>query len=162
MVETNKVCQSDWMYINTLIKNVYDIKGTKLSPVYMAGKGNYLNKEPQVNSLMEKYDGSSKVFICIDLDKVNSSPQDVELNDRIEKFCNDRGYILIWFKKHIEDVFLGRDVENSKKRKEADSFLSKNSIKGINLNSLEKQTRVSNRTSNILYELDKIDCIARK
>ena len=47
VVETNKKCQSDWMYIKDTIEHFYTFDGTqvKLSTVYMDGRGNYKKKE---------------------------------------------------------------------------------------------------------------------
>ena len=43
VVETNKKCQSDWMYIKDTIEHFYAFDRTqvKLSVVYMDGRGNY-------------------------------------------------------------------------------------------------------------------------
>ena len=47
VVETNKKCNSDWIYIKDTIEHFYDYERTevKLRPVYMDGKGKYKNKE---------------------------------------------------------------------------------------------------------------------
>ena len=50
VVETNKKCQSDWMYIKDTIEHFYTFDGTqvKLSTVYMDGRGNYKKKEKKL------------------------------------------------------------------------------------------------------------------
>lgn len=49
VVETNKKCQSDWMYMKDTIEHFYTFDGTqvKLSTVYMDGRGNYKKKEKE-------------------------------------------------------------------------------------------------------------------
>lgn len=47
VVETNKKCNSDWIYIKDTIEHFYTYERTmvKLSVVYMDGRGNYNNKK---------------------------------------------------------------------------------------------------------------------
>ena len=54
VVETNKKCKSDWIYIKDTIDRFYqyDQAQVKFSPVYMDGKGKYKNKEKEISSLM--------------------------------------------------------------------------------------------------------------
>ena len=49
VVETNKTCKSDWIYIKDTIDYFfeYDRTAIKLTPVYMDGKGKYKNKKFQ-------------------------------------------------------------------------------------------------------------------
>ena len=53
VVETNKKCNSDWIYIKATIEHFYEYERTqvKLSTVYMDGKGKYRNKEKEVKQL---------------------------------------------------------------------------------------------------------------
>ena len=46
VVETNKKCKSDWIYIKETIDYLYQYNQTKvkLSPVYMDGKGKFKKK----------------------------------------------------------------------------------------------------------------------
>ena len=52
VVETNKKCKSDWIYIKDTIDRFYqyDQAQVKFSPVYMDGKGKYKNKEKEIRS----------------------------------------------------------------------------------------------------------------
>ncbi|MFQ9153026.1 MAG: hypothetical protein ACLR6B_17705 [Blautia sp.] len=45
-VETNKKCNSDWIYIKDTVEHFYAYERTqlKLSVVYLDGKGNYSSK----------------------------------------------------------------------------------------------------------------------
>ena len=45
VVETNKECDSDWMYIYSAINYFYNVnQDIKLTPVYMNGKSNYCKR----------------------------------------------------------------------------------------------------------------------
>ena len=48
-VETNKKCNSDWIYIKDTVEHFYAYERTKLklSVVYLDGKGNYSSKKKQ-------------------------------------------------------------------------------------------------------------------
>ena len=61
-VETNKNCNSDWIYIKDTIEQFYEYDRTqlKLSVVYMNGKGNYKNKEKDIRSLSKQYQSAGK------------------------------------------------------------------------------------------------------
>ena len=82
VVEANKKCKSDWIYVKDTIDYFYqyDRAHVKLSPVYMGGKGNY-NKstvEKQIEQLMSQYAGSSKssfsrVIYCFDCDDCDTT-----------------------------------------------------------------------------------------
>ena len=53
VVETNKTCKSDWIYIKDTIDYFfeYDRTAIKLTPVYMYVKGKYKNKEKEIYDL---------------------------------------------------------------------------------------------------------------
>ena len=78
VVETNKKCNSDWIYIKDTIEHFYQYERTqvKLSVVYMDGKGKYKQKEKQVNW-----------FICYKLLKP-STTTDIKV-ERKEKYIVD-------------------------------------------------------------------------
>ena len=71
-VETNKKCNSDYIYIKTSIEQFYSINqgNIKLSPVYFDGKGNYSSKKAinDINKLSKQYSASSEdnksVVLC--------------------------------------------------------------------------------------------------
>lgn len=54
VVETNKKCQSDWIYIKDTIEQFYSYNRTqvKLNKVYMDGKGNYKKKQKEIQKLV--------------------------------------------------------------------------------------------------------------
>ena len=74
VVETNRGCKSDWIYIKETINHFYNYdNNVKLSEVYMDGKGRYQYKEKEIKSLVSQYkatskDNQSKVIYCFDLE----------------------------------------------------------------------------------------------
>ena len=71
VVETNKKCNSDWIYIKDTIEHFYSYERTqiKFSVVYMEGKWKYDKKEKQINNLISQYKATSennrsKVIFC--------------------------------------------------------------------------------------------------
>lgn len=56
VVETNKKCNSDWIYIKDTVEHVYEYDRTqvKFSPVYMDGKGKYKSpKNPEYEFMVQ-------------------------------------------------------------------------------------------------------------
>lgn len=99
VVEANKSCKSDWIYIKSTIDYFYEYNrtGLKLSPVYMDGKGNYKQKEKEVKSLISQYSkaskgNKSKVIYCFDCDEYDNKIEDLTFLKTVKKYCDDRGY----------------------------------------------------------------------
>lgn len=102
VVEANKSCKSDWIYIKSTIDYFYEYNrtGLKLSPVYMDGKGNYKQKEKEVKSLISQYSkaskgNKSKVIYCFDCDEYDNKIEDLTFLKTVKKYCDDRGYDFI-------------------------------------------------------------------
>ena len=156
VVEANKSCKSDWIYIKSTIDYFYEYNrtGLKLSPVYMDGKGNYKQKEKEVKSLISQYSkaskgNKSKVIYCFDCDEYDN------------KYCDDRGYDFIWFCKDVEQVYIGKRVDNSKKKNESTKFKKNNLITKVDVHRLSgRDYRI--KTSNIMTVLDSYQELKRK
>ena len=112
-VETNKKCNSDWIYIKDTVEHFYAYERTqlKLSVVYLDGKGNYSSKKKQkeIDSLISQYRATSKanqskVICCFDCDDYDSKQEDRKFLEDAEKFCKDKGYEFVWFCKDVEQV----------------------------------------------------------
>ena len=56
VVETNKKCRSDWIYIKSALEKfyTYDQAHVKLSVVYMDGRGNYAKRENDARKLIKQ------------------------------------------------------------------------------------------------------------
>ena len=167
-VETNKKCNSDYIYIKTSIEQFYSINqgNIKLSPVYLEGKGNYSSKKAtnEINKLSKQYRVSSEenksiVLCCFDCDDYDSKPEDMIFLNGARSYCNQNGYRFIWFCKDIEQVYLGRSIPDSNKKKEAETFLKKKKIKDVRIDNL-RVSRYQNGKSNLCAVLD--DYLIRK
>ena len=139
VLETNKKCKSDWIYIKDTIEYFYNIDANniKFTQVYMDGKGNFKNKQKEINKNIDQYakgasNGNSKVICCLDSDD----------------------YELIWFCKDIERVYLRKKVVKDEKKKEAGKFKANKTIRNIDAKNLVA-SKYKDGTSNILNILDK-------
>lgn len=153
VVETTSSNRSDQMYITKLYETFYEVENkTKIDWVYLNGKGNY-NKKTVLKKTKDKitkyhrnnHNSSIHVFYCIDVDGDNSDNK--KLNDNISSFCESNNYRVIWFKRTIEEVFIGKKVCQGMKKKEAIAFSKKPFDIGISF---------INNSSNIIKELDSI------
>ncbi len=161
VVETNKKCKSDWIYIKETIDQFYeyDQAQIKLSPVYMDGKGKYKNKEKEITSLISQYaagskSNQSKVIFCFDCDDYDSKPEDAEFLVNARRYCDERNYDFIWFCKDVERVYLGKKVPDSQKKKEATTFKAKKMINSVDESKLVAMNYISNN-SNIMRVIGK-------
>lgn len=160
VVETNAKCKSDWIYIKDTLEHFYhlDAAHTKLTPIYMDGKGRYRNKEREIKSCISQYactnkENESKVIYCFDCDEYDTKREDAEFLKEIQKYCKENNYDFVWFCKDIEQVYLGKKVSNSQKKKESASFKAKKLISKVDVKSLSATDYKLNR-SNIMTVLD--------
>ncbi len=161
VVETNKKCKSDWIYIKDTIDRFYqyDQVQVKFSPVYMDGKGKYKNKEKEISNLISQYvagnkTNQSKVIYCFDCDDYDSKPEDAEFLANAKRYCDEKGYDFIWFCKDIERVYLGKKVNDSQKKKESATFKAKKLIDLVDKSKLAANNYRAN-TSNIMNIIGK-------
>lgn len=158
VVETDKKCKSDWIYIKETIEKFFIINSakTKLSPVYLGGKRKYATKaiKNEINKLKNQFqstseDNQSKVILCLDCDNYDNSYEDKEFLDNAKCYCIDNNMDLVWFCKDIESVYLGNKVNDSEKKEKAAKFKSKKMIENIESDKLSKESYARN-TSNIM------------
>lgn len=160
VMETNRQCKSDWIYIKETIDHFYkyDISHVRFSPVFMDGKGKYESKEKSVKKLISQYSSVSsqnrtEVIYCFDTDKYDTSQEDRSFFETVRSFCAKRNYHFVWFCQDIEQVYLGNSVENSKKCIESASFKRKNLIREMDPAKLSSRN-IRKNTSNIMQVLD--------
>ncbi|MBQ7890377.1 MAG: hypothetical protein IJ356_11510 [Erysipelotrichaceae bacterium] len=159
VVETNKKCKSDWIYIKDTIDCFYQYdQQVKLSVVYMDGKKKYKKKQKEILSLISQYcsrnkDNQSKVLFCFDCDDYDSNPEDNRFIEEVKEYCAANGYDFIWFCKDIECVYLGEKVDKKLKKKASESFKSNKMIQNVQVRNLSVDSFQDN-TSNILNVLD--------
>lgn len=169
-VETNKNCNSDWIYIKDTIEHFYAYERTKvkLSVVYLDGKGNYNSKkkEKEVKKLISQYGAGSKlnqsnVIYCFDCDEYARKPDDLQFLKNAKDFCDSNGYDFVWFCKDIEQVYIGKQVEDSQKKRAAAAFKEKKSIMEVHADRLSADYYQMG-TSNLMNILDRYQELARK
>lgn len=161
VVETNKKCKSDWIYIKETIDRFFYVNPAqvKLSPVYLDGKGNYARKEKEIASLVAQYHSTSKenksqVILCLDCDDYDIEYEDKVFLNTVKQYCVDNSMELIWFCKDIESVYIGKKVSDSEKKEEAVKFKSKGMIKQVDVRKLSIDTYTYN-SSNIFKVLER-------
>ncbi len=161
-VETNKKCNSDYIYIKSSIEQFYSVNqgNIKLSPVYLDGKGNYSSKKTlkNIDTLSKQYrvsseDNKSVVLCCFDCDEYDSRPEDMVFLDGVKSFCDEKGFKFVWFCKDIEQVYLGKSVPDNSKKNEANTFLKKKMIKDLSMEKF-KAAKYQNGKSNLCIILD--------
>ena len=169
-VETNKKCNSDWIYIKDTIEHFYSYERTqvKFSVVYMDGKGNYNSnkKEKEIKSLTAQYRSTSKtnrtsVIYCFDCDDYDNKIDDRNFLEEVRKYCAGAGYEFVWFCKDVEQVYIGKKVADSQKKKEAVTFKARKQISTVDSKKLLMEEYQSN-TSNIMRVLDQYPELIRK
>ena len=160
VVESNKKSKSDWIYIKDTIDHFYSYgqAHTKFSPVYMNGKGNYKTKDKEIKGLVSQYYSVSKenrteIIYCFDCDDYDIKKEDVDFLNEVRQYCKSQGYAFVWFCKDIEQVYIGRKIDNSQKTKEAVMFKKKKIIATVDDRKLSID-RYQKNTSNIMQILD--------
>ena len=168
VVETNKKCNSDWIYIKDTIENFYAYERTqvKFSVVYMEGKWKYNKKEKEINNLISQYraaskSNESKIIYCFDCDDYDINREDADFLNAAKKYCAEKEYEFVWFCKDIERVYIGKKVDDSQKKKEAAKFKEKNLIANVKPEKLSLHSFRAN-SSNIMAVLDSVDGLSRK
>ena len=184
VVETNKKCKSDLIYIKDTIGKfyLYDRSHVKLSTVYLDGKTKYKDngKKREVEKLLKQYNNASTenksvVIYCFDYDDYDTKPDDKTFLEDVKKFCEKENkeeeqkvkkneenkqkswkvkYEFVWFCKDIERVYLGREVSDKEKKKESKKFKANNLINNVDERNLSEES-YKNNSSNILTVLDK-------
>ena len=159
-VETNKQANTDVGYIDAVIKKLYYIDTEiKLQYEYFSGKGGYKDStvlkkiEKDIKALKER--SLSEVIYFVDADKYDSNPEDQQLNTDIENFCRQNGYKFVWFCRDIEEVFLHKTVDDSKKKEEVAKFKKGNNL-GKATEATLSATSMSKKKSNMLLILDRV------
>ena len=147
VVETNKECKSDWIYIKETIDRFFSFDSTqiKLSPVYLDGKWKYRKKEKEIRSLVSQYKAGSKhnesiVLFCVDCDEYDCKQDDMNFLKDVQAYCNEKGYKFVWFCRDIEHVYLKERIEAHQKKSKSVSFMTQKKIRLINVNDLMADT----------------------
>lgn len=155
-VESNSKSKTDWKYIKTIINCYYQKNDDKYSQVYLNGKGNYDSKSiaKKIKELVNKYKGISKIIYCIDLDEFENNKADNIFYTKIEKYCLENNYELVYFVRNIEEVIWNKKVENNEKNGLANKFLKNAHIDSRTMSRFKLETKKL-KTSNLFCVMDK-------
>lgn len=160
-VETDQQCNSDWIYIKSIIDTFYDYNHARirLEKAYMGGKGNYNTAkfkrcvDKKVSDYKKKAKGETVVIYCFDCDEYDRDSRDAERLKQEEQYCIDNNYKFIWFCKDIERVFIGEKVPDDEKKSTAEKYLRKGLVSNVDITKIEA-TKYKNGTSNLAVLLD--------
>ena len=168
VVETNKKCDSDWIYIKNTVEHFYtwDSWNIKLTRVYMDGKNKYKSKEKEIQRNIKQFkqhsrNGESIVIYCFDCDNYDNNPLDKRFLEEASNYCRCLGYKFVWFCRDVEDVYLGRRIDSALKKKESAKFASNCKIKTVTERKL-RSNHYAEKTSNILTILDEISELKKR
>lgn len=156
-METKKSAATDYVYIRGTLDRFYDINNkVKITPIYMNSKSRYNSNqvEKQIKSFTKDFSaGKTHVIYCIDTDWYEVSVDRENELKRVENYCEDNGYDLIWFCHDVEEVYLGRSISDNQKVKAAANFRNQKKIQEVSEKQLSSQS-IKKRTSNIMAVLD--------
>lgn len=163
-VEAKKSSKTDYIYIKATVESFYsfDRANTRLSPIYLNGKGNYTSKKVcrEITKYTNQYRVAAKgnetiVVFCFDCDEYDRRPEDLKFLQDAEEYCKKHGYKFVWFCKDVESVYIGKTVPDNQKVKIASDFKKKQLIKQVDLRNL-RADQYLNQKSNICNVLDEV------
>lgn len=158
VVETTRKANIDVGYLNEIIHYFYQLnKEIVINFVYMAGKYNYNHTKVvrEIKGLQKRFHGRSEIFYVFDKDQHTVYAKDEAFQKDVIQYCRSNGYHLIWFVRNIEHVCLQRIVKSHDKKKEMDRFKRNQMVKMVDPTNLSNANPCKEKTSNILYILDK-------
>ncbi len=139
-MESSSDSKSDYIYISSAIRKYYSIDRNKIkfTRVYMDGRGNYASSKvsKKIASFTAQYKAGNKnaesvVIYCFDCDRYDAVKEDEDFLKKAKQYCKEKGYKFVWFCRDIENVFLGRQVADSQKTKEAENFAKANGVEKL-------------------------------
>lgn len=159
VLESKSDKDSDYMYVRSFVKEyIKDCKNIKITSIPMSGKNNYNSKSLQnkINKAIKDYKhGNSVVIYGYDTDNINSNYDDVEYDKQITDYCKRHNYQLVFFCRDVEEVFLGKRINNNYKAQEAERYLRNRGIEAINVDKLQSVNKIKGR-SNLCLVLNQI------
>lgn len=160
-VETDKSTRTDVIYIRETIKHFFGaIPDTvKVDFICMGGKNKYKNRdivrEIKDKTRMYARIGKTEVIYCVDTDKYESNAVQKKELEEIFRYCDDNNYRLVWFCHDIEEVYLGKMIENSDKKKASIEFQKNKKIENVDKKNLMYKA-MGKAKSNILGVLEEL------
>ena len=156
-VEADSKSRSDYLYVESTIKHFY-INDRKIiyRPIFLGSKTKYnaKGKIKEIESRKRAFSGKTNVIYFIDVDDYDVSYDTQILFDNIKRYCSDNEYDFVFFCRDVEDVFLGRTVNDCEKVKCAEMFNRRKLIASLTDTNLCASGK-HRHCSNILTVLDK-------
>lgn len=127
------VCESrtDKLYLQKSITMFYSIeKRTDVKVTYLplGTKTKACNAEKKIQPILNMAKGSYQkyhIVYVMDRDYPNANKGQEILNTRIKKYCEDRDYLIAWMNPDIENVYLGKTVNDTDKTRSAKKYYRK-------------------------------------
>lgn len=108
-----------------------------------------------IEKCKREYPGETCVVVCTDTDHFDCNLEQKRDNEKIDKFCREKGYLHVWFCRDIEEVYQGKTVTSKEKTGAAAQFRSTHRIRKCEEKSLSRESYAYG-TSNILCVLDRL------
>lgn len=155
-LECNNKSRTDYVYVESTIKRFYNKNSVNYKPIFLGSKTKYNSKDKlkEIRDRMKLFNGETRVIYFIDVDDYDVSYETKKLYDDIKCFCQNNGYDLVFFCKDVEDVYLGKTVEDKEKVKLAAKFNASKEIVSVDESKLMINSH-RKHCSNILNVLDK-------
>lgn len=157
-VETRKQADTDWVYIEAIIDEFFDVNNeVSIKPVYMGSKSKYNSNKVKkdIQQKIKEFDGKTSVLYCIDTDNYDSNIADKRMLKEITTYCKDNKYALAWFCKDIEEVLWHESVTKDDKVTKAAEFIRTKRIDMLKKSNLQISD-IQRYCSNILSVLEKL------
>ena len=168
VLETSDKDKSDDLYLNAIFRRFFikfDLEGNEVTiqSIFLEGKQNYNSDQvlEQISSYTSMFNcwdddpGKTVVIYFIDSDGTRLDYDANSYFGNLVRFCNEKGFELVWFSKNFENVFLGLEPDQvSNKTEAAKQFLINNKIFEIDANRLIKE-KLEVGCSNIINILSK-------
>ena len=151
VVEANSTSKTDYMYVKQIIDCIFAPRSIQLVPIYAGNKSKVIKQDNKILGHIKSYEEKSEVLIVVDVDE-----GDDVLNKKIEKYCKDHNYQLIYMNKNIEEVFWNKSVKEKEKIDFARKFAN---IKEVKLNQyalFEKDPKNKDKSSNLAMVLKEL------
>ena len=117
-VETNSKARTDYQYINETIHRFY-VNDPKISykPIFLESKSMYASpkKQKEIGKYIKAYPEDTTVIYFIDLDDYDTNYETKKLFEDIKKYCETHAYELVFFCRDVEEVYLGKRVNDKDK-----------------------------------------------
>ena len=111
-------------------------------------------KQKEIGKYIKAYPEDTTVIYFKDLDDYDTNYETKKLFEDIKKYCETHAYELVFFCRDVEEVYLGKRVNDKDKVNEVKRFKSKKMIEAVLPQNLS-QNEYKINGSNILNVLDK-------